>query len=67
MDLDLSADTAAADAALMELGFALGQSHTFGLVAGRCSAAQAQGLRQLRESKLYKAAAKSGTTSAPNI
>src|SRR5689334_20445366 len=39
---------------LMELGFALGQSHTFGLVAGRCSAAQAQGIRKLREDKLYK-------------
>ena len=54
MNQDLSPDTAAADAALMELGFALGQSHTFGLVAGRCSAAQAQGLRRLRENKLYK-------------
>lgn len=54
MNQELSADTAAADAALMELGFALGQSHTFGLVAGRCSAAQALGLRRLRENKLYK-------------
>jgi hypothetical protein len=47
-------ELAAADTALMELGFALGQSHTFGLVAGRCSAAQAEGLRRLREEKLYK-------------
>jgi hypothetical protein len=44
----------AADAALLELGLALGQAHTFGLVAGRCSAAQAQGIRRLREEKLYK-------------
>jgi hypothetical protein len=42
------------DAGLLELGFTLGQSHTFGLVAGRCSAAQAEGLRRLREEKLYK-------------
>jgi hypothetical protein len=39
---------------LLELGFALGQSHTFGLVAGRCSAAQAYGIRKLREEKLFK-------------
>jgi hypothetical protein len=38
----------------MALGYALGQSHTFGLVAGRCSAAQAHGIRQLREQKEYK-------------
>ncbi len=43
-----------AHAGLMELGFALGQSHTFGLVAGRCSAAQAMGIRRLREEKLFK-------------
>ncbi len=40
--------------ALMELGFTLGQNHTFGVLAGRCSAAQAQGIRRLREEKLYK-------------
>ena len=39
---------------LVALGFALGQSHTFGLVAGRCSAAQAHGIRLLREQKQYK-------------
>ncbi len=32
----------------------LGESHAFGLVAGRCSAAQAAGIRRLREEKLYK-------------
>jgi hypothetical protein len=41
-------------AALLELGVALGQNHTFGLIAGRCSAAQAEGLRRLCEEKLYK-------------
>src|SRR6516164_3699162 len=44
----------AEDAKLLELGFALGQNHTFGVLAGRCSAAQAQGIRRLREEKLYK-------------
>lgn len=39
---------------LMELGFALGQNHTLGVIAGRCSAAQAEGLRRLREEKLYR-------------
>lgn len=38
----------------MELGYALGQCHTFGLVAGRCSAAQAYAIRGLREQKLFK-------------
>ena len=40
--------------ALVELGFALGRNHTFGLIAGRCSAAQAEGIRRLRDEKLYK-------------
>jgi hypothetical protein len=44
----------AGDAGLLELGFALGQSHTFGLVAGRCSAAHAQTIRRVREEKLFK-------------
>ena len=44
----------AENAALLELGVALGQNHAFGLIAGRCSAAQAAGLRRLREEKLYK-------------
>ena len=47
-------ESKAGENALVELGFALGQSHTFGLVAGRCSAAQAQGIRHLREEKLFK-------------
>ena len=47
---ELPADSAA----LLELGVALGQNHAFGLIAGRCSAAQAEGLWRLREEKLYK-------------
>jgi len=47
-----------ADAAgVLELGIALGQTNAFGLVAGRCSAAQAEGIRRLREQKLYKGCA----------
>lgn len=39
---------------LLEAGIALGQTSAFGLIAGRCSAAQAEGIRRLREQKLYK-------------
>jgi hypothetical protein len=44
----------AEDAKLLELGFTLGQNQTFAVLAGRCSAAHAQGIRRLREEKLYK-------------
>ena len=44
----------AESAELLELGVVLGQNHAFGLIAGRCSAAQAEGLRRVREEKLYK-------------
>jgi hypothetical protein len=44
----------AADTALLELGIILGQNHAFGTIAGRCSAAQAEVLRRVREDKLYK-------------
>lgn len=54
MHEELLGELAAEDAALLELGVALGQNHAFGLIAGRCSAAQAEGLRRLREEKLYK-------------
>jgi len=43
------------DVQLMKLGITLGQNQTFALIAGRCSAAQAQVIRCLREDKLYKA------------
>jgi hypothetical protein len=46
---ELSAETAD----VLELGVILGRSQAFGLVAGRCSAAQAQSLRQLREEKKH--------------
>ena len=48
------AELSDADAALLDLGVALGQNYAFAVVAGRCSAAQAAGLRRLREEKLYK-------------
>ena len=41
-------------AALLDLGVVLGQNHAFGLIAGRCSAAQAECLRRLCEEKLYR-------------
>jgi hypothetical protein len=47
-------ELAAADAALLDLGVVLGQNQAFSLVAGRCTAAAADGLRRLREQKLYK-------------
>jgi len=40
-------------AATLELGSALGQSHAFGLVAGRCSAAQASCLHCIRATPAY--------------
>ena len=42
------------DTGLLDLGIVLGQHQTFSLMAGRCSAAQAAGLRCLREEKKYK-------------
>jgi len=44
----------AEDVQLMKLGITLGQNQTFALIAGRCSAAQAQIIRCLHEDKLYK-------------
>ncbi len=38
----------------LEIGMFLGQQRAFGLVAGRCSAAQATCLREIRDKKLYK-------------
>ncbi len=39
---------------MLDLGIALGQNQAFGLIAGRCSAAQAEGLTRLRNEKRYK-------------
>ena len=41
-------------AELLDLGSVVGQNQAFGLVAGRCSSAQAASLRRLREDKKYK-------------
>jgi len=54
MEEELSTELKTHDTELLELGVALGQNHAFGLIAGRCSAAQAEALRRLREQKLYK-------------
>ena len=37
---------------LVGLGVVLGQNQTFGLLAGRCSAAQAETIRRLRVEKI---------------
>ena len=41
------------DKQVLELGIMLGQRRAFGLVAGRCSAAQAECLRKVRDEKTY--------------
>src|SRR6266853_3953766 len=38
---------------VLELGIMLGQRRVFGMLAGRCSAAQAECLRQVRGEKTY--------------
>ena len=40
-------------AEVLQAGMVLGQNQTFALVSGRCSAAQAEALLRLRESKCY--------------
>ncbi len=47
-------ELSAEDAEMLELGAIVGQNQAFGLVAGRCSAAQAETLRRLRDEKKYK-------------
>jgi hypothetical protein len=39
---------------LLDLGVALGRNQAFGIVAGRCSAAQAEAIHRLRSEKRYK-------------
>ena len=41
------------DAGLLDLGSAMGQCHTFGMIAGRCSAAHAATLKRVREERHY--------------
>ena len=43
----------AVDAGLLDLGSVMGQCHTFGAIAGRCSAAHAATLKRLREERCY--------------
>jgi hypothetical protein len=38
----------------LNVGISLGENHAFGLVAARCSAAQAQSIRRIREERLYR-------------
>lgn len=47
-------EIAAEAAELVDLGLVLGENQTFGLIAGRCSAAQAASLRRLREEGKFK-------------
>jgi hypothetical protein len=42
-------------AGLFELGGVLGQRKAFGLIAGRCSAAEAAAIRRIREERLHQA------------
>ena len=39
---------------VLDLGVVLGQNQAFGLIAGRCSAAQAESIRRIRTEQLYK-------------
>jgi hypothetical protein len=52
MEVELKDQTVDQEEAL-ELGILLGQRRTFGVVAGRCSAAQAETLRKLHDEKKY--------------
>jgi hypothetical protein len=49
-----NSELSAEAAGLLELGSVLGQNQAFGLIAGRCSAAQAASLKHLRDGKEYK-------------
>jgi hypothetical protein len=52
--MDQSISEIPADVAeVLHLGMVLGQNQAFGLLAGRCSAAQAEALQRLREEKLH--------------
>lgn len=49
--------SASEGAGILDIGKMLGRREAFGLVAGRCSAAEASCLRTIRESKQYKSLA----------
>jgi len=44
----------AADPQSVELGIWIGRREAFGLIAGRCSAAEAESLRRIRDGRLYQ-------------
>jgi hypothetical protein len=52
---------------VLQAGMVLGQSQSFALVAGRCSAAQAEALLRLRESKCYLRLAKTWKEFCPQF
>ena len=54
MDLQNEVLTKSAEEQLFELGQVLGARRAFGLVAGRCSAADAACLKRMRNEKLFK-------------
>ncbi len=49
-----AAELPAEVAEALNVGMSLGENHAFGLVAARCSAAQAQSIRRIREERLYR-------------
>lgn len=65
MNEELPTESTPGDTALLELGITLGQNLAFGLVAGRCSAAQAEALRRLRDERLYLRCAESWLAFCP--
>jgi hypothetical protein len=52
---------------VLQAGMVLGQNQSFALVAGRCSAAQAEALLRLRESKCYLRLAKTWKEFCPRF
>jgi len=54
-------------AEVLQAGLVLGQNQTFALISGRCSAAQAEALLRLRESKCYLRVAKTWREFCPKF
>ena len=55
------------DQAVFDLGEMLGRRQAFGTIAGRCSAADAECLRRMREQKLYRSRATSWNGFCPKF
>lgn len=51
----------------MELGILLGRRQAFGIVAGRCTAAQVDAMRRMRDSKLYLCVAPDWASYCPKV